>query len=321
MEIGLVGLGRMGGNIARRLMRCGHDVVVHDLDPAATATIAKEGARPAENLRELIDDLDCPRHVWLMVPAGNATESGIEELARLMGDGDTIIDGGNSFWKDDIRRAERLSDLGIDYVDVGTSGGIWGLDRGYCLTVGGKRAAFERLESVFASLSPGGSAPADPEQPLARAGQGYIHAGSSGAGHFVKMIHNGIEYGLMQAYAEGFELLRGSGSDGLPEKQRLRINCAEVAEVWRHGSVITSWLLDLSAAAMAVDPELEAYSGRVQDSGEGRWALQTAIDEAVGAPTLSAALFARFRSRHDHTFGEKLLSAMRKGFGGHAGKC
>lgn len=318
MEIGIVGLGRMGGNIARRLMRNGIDVVAHDVDPGAVATLAREGARPAGSLRELAERLAHPRHVWLMVPAGEPTEGAVRELARHMTRGDTIVDGGNSFWKDDLRRAQWLSDPGIDYLDVGTSGGIWGLERGYCLTVGGERAAFERLEPVFAALSPGGAPPEDAGQPLARAGQGYIHAGPTGAGHFVKMIHNGIEYGLMQAYAEGFELLRNAGNENVPGPQRLRIDCAEVAEVWRHGSVITSWLLDLSAAAMAADPQLEAYSGKVQDSGEGRWALQAAIDEAVAAPVLSAALFARFRSRQENTFGEKLLSAMRKGFGGHA---
>lgn len=317
MEIGIVGLGRMGGDIARRLMRNGFDVVVNDIEPKAIATLVEDGARPAATLRELVDRLAPPRRVWLMVPAGEPTESGIRELAGCMNRGDTIIDGGNTFWKDDLRRVRWLSEQGISYLDVGTSGGIWGLERGYCLTVGGDRAVFEQLEPVFVALSPGAVPPEDAGQSLARARRGYIHAGATGAGHFVKMIHNGIEYGLMQAYAEGFELLRNACNETIPEQRRLQIDCAEVAEVWRHGSVITSWLLDLSAAAMAADRELERYSGRVEDSGEGRWALQAAIDEAVAAPVLAAALFARFRSRRDNTFGEKLLSAMRRGFGGH----
>lgn len=317
MQIGIVGLGRMGANIARRLMRHGHSTVVHDLEAASVAALAEEGAVPARSLAELVSGLQAPRHVWLMLPSGEATQQTIDALAALLQPGDTVIDGGNTFWKDDIRRARRLAEGGLHYLDVGTSGGIWGLERGYCLMVGGERAVFERLEPVFAALAPGARMPEEPDSPLARASLGYIHAGPTGAGHFVKMIHNGIEYGLMQAYAEGFELLRHAGSDRLAPEHRLEIDTAEVAEVWRHGSVITSWLLDLTAAALADSPDLADYSGHVQDSGEGRWALQAAIEEAVAAPTLSAALFARFRSRQSHTFSEKVLSAMRRGFGGH----
>jgi 6-phosphogluconate dehydrogenase len=255
-----------------------------------------------------------------MLPAGAATETAIAELAALLAAGDTIIDGGNTYWKDDIRRARELNAKGLHYLDVGTSGGVWGLERGYCLTIGGDKAAVDRLDSVFAALAPGkGEIPATPGRAGRdpRAERGYLHAGPSGAGHFVKMIHNGIEYGMMQAIAEGFDILKNAGSPRLPAELRLAIDVADVAEVWRRGSVITSWLLDLTAAALAGDGELAGYSGHVEDSGEGRWTVEAAIAEAVPAEVLTSALYTRFRSRQDHTFAEKVLSAMRKGFGGH----
>jgi 6-phosphogluconate dehydrogenase len=258
--------------------------------------------------------------VWLMLPAGGATEAAIGEIANLLSAGGTIIDGGNTFWKDDIRRARELKGKGLDYLDVGTSGGVWGLERGYCLMIGGDKAVVDRLDPLFAALAPGkGEIPATPGRQGRdpRPERGYLHAGPSGAGHFVKMIHNGIEYGMMQAIAEGMDILRNAGSLRLPEELRLAMDVADVAEVWRRGSVITSWLLDLTAAALAEDAGLEGYSGHVEDSGEGRWTVQAAIEEAVPAEVLTAALYARFRSRQDHTFAEKVLSAMRKGFGGH----
>src|SRR5690349_5663419 len=320
MQIGMIGLGRMGGNIVRRLLRAGHACVVHDRDPAAAAGLAGEGALAQPGLAELVAALAPPRVVWIMLPAGSATEQAIGSLRELLQAGDCIIDGGNTFWKDDVRRARELHAGGIDYVDVGTSGGVWGLERGYCLMIGGEPAVVARLDPIFAALAPGkGAIAATPGRSSrdARAEQGYLYAGSSGAGHFVKMIHNGIEYGMMQALAEGFDILKHANSPALPEQLRLAIDVADVAEVWRRGSVITSWLLDLTAAALAADPELAGYSGHVQDSGEGRWSVQAAIEEAVPAEVLSAALYARFRSRQSHTFAEKVLSAMRKGFGGH----
>jgi 6-phosphogluconate dehydrogenase len=320
MQIGVLGLGRMGANIARRLMRHGHACVVHDRDPGPGQALAAEGAQAAANLGALVEALGTPRVVWVMLPAGAATEAAIGELAVLLRPDDTIIDGGNTFWKDDVRRAGELRAKGLHYLDVGTSGGVWGLERGYCLMIGGEKAVVERLDPIFAALAPGkGSIPPTNGRVGrdARAEQGYLHAGASGAGHFVKMIHNGIEYGMMQAIAEGFDILRNADSQRLPEGLRLAIDVADVAEVWRRGSVITSWLLDLTAAALAEDPALAAYSGHVEDSGEGRWTVQAAIEEAVPAEVLTAALFARFRSRQDHTFAEKVLSAMRKGFGGH----
>ena len=320
MQIGVLGLGRMGANIVRRLMRNGHACVVHDRDPAPARALAAEGAAATGSLAELVRSLAAPRTVWVMLPAGAATEAAVAELASLLAPGDAIIDGGNTFWKDDIRRAGELKARGLHYLDVGTSGGVWGLERGYCLMIGGEKAAVDRLDPIFVALAPGrGDIPAttgrkgrDP-----RAEQGYLHAGPSGAGHFVKMIHNGIEYGMMQAIAEGFDILQNAGSPRVPEAMRLSIDVAEVAEVWRRGSVITSWLLDLTAAALAEDPALSGYSGHVEDSGEGRWTVQAAVEEAVPAEVLTAALYARFRSRQDHTFAEKVLSAMRKGFGGH----
>jgi 6-phosphogluconate dehydrogenase len=255
-----------------------------------------------------------------MLPAGEITEATIQQLAGILDKGDTIIDGGNTFWQDDVRRARQLRSRGMHYIDVGTSGGVWGLERGYCLMIGGETATVERLDPIFASLAPGrGDLPATPgrEGRDPRAEQGYIHAGPNGAGHFVKMIHNGIEYGLMQAYAEGFDILRNASSTALPPEHRFDFDVADIAEVWRRGSVITSWLLDLTATALAEDEHLSTYSGYVEDSGEGRWTIQAAIDEAVPAEVLTAALYARFRSRQEHTFAEKMLSAMRKGFGGH----
>jgi len=321
MQIGVIGLGRMGGNISRRLMRAGHLCVVYDANPEAGAALAKEGAKAARSLADLVKGLEeRPRAVWVMLPAGKITEETVAELGRLLEAGDIIIDGGNTFYKDDIRRAKELATKKIRYVDCGTSGGVWGLERGYCLMIGGPKEAVDHLDPIFSTLAPGaGEIARTPgrEKRDNRAERGYIHAGPSGAGHFVKMVHNGIEYGLMQAYAEGFDILRNKDSKDLPEDERFELNVADIAEVWRRGSVISSWLLDLAAAALAKDPALDHFSGFVQDSGEGRWTIEAAIEEAVPAEVLSSALFARFRSRHEHTFGEKMLSAMRLGFGGH----
>ena len=320
LQLGMVGLGRMGANLARRLQRAGHRCVVWDRDPAPGAALAGEGAVAARDLADLVSKLARPATVWVMLPAGEATEATIAALAGLLAPGDAIIDGGNSFWKDDVRRAATLGEKGIDYLDVGTSGGVWGLERGYCLMIGGPQAAVERLDPIFAALAPGrGDVAATPhrEGRDARVEQGYLHAGPSGAGHFVKMIHNGIEYGMMQAFAEGFDILKHADSAALPAEHRFDFDLADIAEVWRRGSVVTSWLLDLSASALAAEGDLASYSGHVQDSGEGRWTVQAAIEEAVPAEVLTAALYTRFRSRQDHTFAEKMLSAMRKGFGGH----
>jgi 6-phosphogluconate dehydrogenase len=320
MQIGMIGLGRMGANIVRRLMRAGHACVVYDRDPAPAAALAGDGALARASLEALVAALVPPRVVWIMLPAGAITEQAIDELSQLLQSGDSIIDGGNSFWKDDIRRARALRQRGLNYLDVGTSGGVWGLERGYCLMIGGEAAVVARLDPIFAALAPGKGeiAPTGGRDGRdRRPEQGYLHAGPNGAGHFVKMIHNGIEYGMMQAMAEGFDILQNANSSQLPEELRLAIDVADVAEVWRRGSVITSWLLDLTATALAADPELAGYSGHVADSGEGRWTVQAAIEEAVPAEVLSAALYARFRSRQSHTFAEKVLSAMRKGFGGH----
>ena len=320
MQLGMVGLGRMGSNMVRRLMRAGHALSVTDLSAEAVATMAKEGATGASSLKDLVASLAPPRAVWVMVPAGGPTEQTVMTLGDLLSAGDAIVDGGNSWFKDDVRRARALAPKGVHYVDAGTSGGVWGADRGYCLMVGGPVEAVSRLEPLFASLAPGesGIAPsAGREGKASPAARGYLHCGPSGAGHFVKMIHNGIEYGLMQAYAEGFDILRHAGDETLPADQRYNFDLADIAELWRRGSVVASWLLDLTAIALAEDPRLDGYSGFVQDSGEGRWTLLAAIEEAVPADVLSASLYARFRSRQDHTFAEKLLSAMRKQFGGH----
>jgi 6-phosphogluconate dehydrogenase len=320
MQLGMIGLGRMGSNMVRRLMRAGHALSVTDLSADAVATLAKEGATGAASLKDLVASLEPPRAVWVMVPAGGPTEQTVMTLGDLLSAGDAIIDGGNSWFKDDVRRARTLAPKGIHYVDAGTSGGVWGAERGYCLMVGGPVEAVSRLEPIFASLAPGESGiPPSPgrEGKTSPAARGYLHCGPSGAGHFVKMIHNGIEYGLMQAYAEGFDILRHAGDETLPAEQRYNFDLADIAELWRRGSVVASWLLDLTAIALAQDPRLDGYSGFVQDSGEGRWTLLAAIEEAVPADVLSASLYARFRSRQDHTFAEKLLSAMRKQFGGH----
>ena len=322
MRVAMIGLGRMGANIARRLMRGGHEIVAFDRDEKAVAALAGEGATAATSLEDVAAKLDGPRIFWVMLPAGPPTESTIETLAGLGAPGDIIIDGGNSFYKDDVRRAIALKDKGFHYVDVGTSGGVWGLERGYCMMIGGDVETVELLDPIFDCLAPGyGTIPRTPERAGAgedpRAERGYIHAGPPGAGHFVKMVHNGIEYGLMQAYAEGFDILKGKSSEHLAPEERFDINLTDVAEVWRRGSVISSWLLDLSAAALAEDNNLDAYSGKVADSGEGQWTIDAAMEEAVPAYVLSAALFARYRSRVDTTFGDKLLSAMRFGFGGH----
>jgi 6-phosphogluconate dehydrogenase len=318
MQIGIIGLGRMGANIARRLMRHGHQVVGYDANPAAVKGL--EGAAGATSLQDLAAKLDAPRHVWVMLPAGKITEEAIGELGGLLSKDDCVIDGGNTFFKDDVRRAHVLAGKGIAYLDVGTSGGVWGLERGYCMMIGGDKRVVDRLDPIFNALAPGaGSIEKTPNRETAdpRVTQGYMHVGPAGSGHFVKMVHNGIEYGLMQAYAEGFDIMRGRMSDKLPEDERFDINVADVAEVWRRGSVVASWLLDLTSIALAKSGDLQEFSGKVDDSGEGRWTVEAAVAEAVAAPVITAALFARFRSRSDNTFGEKLLSAMRKEFGGH----
>ena len=320
MQLGMIGLGRMGGNIVRRLMKHGHTAVVYDKDAKAVAGLGSDGAVASNSLEEFVQKLDKPRAAWVMLPAGKITEATIDALSKLMEPDDIIIDGGNTFWQDDIRRGKALKERGLHYVDVGTSGGIWGIDRGYCMMIGGEKAVVDRLDPIFSTLAPGsGDIPRTPgrERRDPRIEQGYIHAGPVGAGHFVKMIHNGIEYGLMQAYAEGFDILKNANSQALPAEHRLDFNLADIAEVWRRGSVIPSWLLDLTAIALAENQTLDNYSGFVEDSGEGRWTVNAAIDEAVPAEVLTAALFARFRSRKDHTFAEKILSAMRAGFGGH----
>jgi 6-phosphogluconate dehydrogenase len=320
MQLGMIGLGRMGANIVRRLLRGGHECVVFDVNPDHVMALAQEGATAAMSLDEFVRALTRPRVVWVMVPAGDPTEQTIMALSQRMDADDIIIDGGNSYYKDDVRRAKALKKREIQYVDVGTSGGVWGLERGYCLMIGGEAHAVTRLEPIFKTLAPGpGDIPRTPgrEKLGGTAEEGYLHCGTAGAGHFVKMVHNGIEYGLMQAYAEGFDILRNAVSRDLPEEYRYDFNLADVAEVWRRGSVVSSWLLDLTAMALAEDPALSNYSGFVQDSGEGRWTIMAAIEEAVPADVLSASLFARFRSRQAHTFAEKLLSAMRQKFGGH----
>jgi 6-phosphogluconate dehydrogenase len=320
MQIGVIGLGRMGGNISRRLIKNAHEVVVYDHDAKAVAALSRDGAKGAAGLDKLVQQLRPPRAVWVMLPAGKITEDVIGELAKLLAAGDVVLDGGNTFWRDDIRRAKMLKERDIHHVDVGTSGGVWGLDRGYCMMIGGDKAIVDRLDPIFSALAPGlGNVPRTPKRDGRdpRAEQGYIHAGPNGAGHFVKMVHNGIEYGLMQAYAEGFDILKNANGESLPEDGRFDLNLADIAEVWRRGSVISSWLLDLTASALAADDKLEGFEGVVEDSGEGRWTIMAAIEEAVPADVLSAALYTRFRSRQSHTFAEKILSAMRKGFGDH----
>ena len=320
MQLGMVGLGRMGANMTRRLMRGGHQLVVGDLSPAAVKQLAGEGATASSSLDDLVSKLSAPRAIWIMVPAGDPTEKTVETLLAKLSAGDTLIDGGNSYFKDDVRRSQLCLQKGVHYVDVGTSGGVWGIDRGYCMMIGGPEEAVARLDPIFKTLAPGrGDIPRTPgrEKLGGTAEEGYIHCGPSGAGHFVKMVHNGIEYGMMQAYAEGFDIFKNATSKELPEEIRYDLNLADIAEVWRRGSVVASWLLDLTAMALAENPTLSEYSGFVQDSGEGRWTIQAAIDEAVPADVLSAALYTRFRSRQEHTFAEKMLSAMRQKFGGH----
>jgi 6-phosphogluconate dehydrogenase len=332
-ELGIVGLGRMGANIARRLMRDGHRCVVYDVRADVTAGLAAEGADGAASLAELAQKLSPPRAVWVMVPAGDITEKTVEAVAAELDAGDALIDGGNSYYRDDMRRAAGLSPRGIDYIDCGTSGGVFGLERGYCLMIGGPRDAVQRLDPIFSTWAPGlGSVERTPgcDGPPSPAENGYLHCGPTGAGHFVKMVHNGIEYGLMAAYAEGLNILRNADAGAAaqstdaetaplehPEYYRFDIDIAEVAEVWRRGSVVGSWLLDLTAAALKGSPDLSDYAGRVSDSGEGRWTSIAAIEEGVPAPVLTTALYERFSSRGLDDFGDKLLSAMRKQFGGH----
>jgi 6-phosphogluconate dehydrogenase len=320
MQLGMIGLGRMGGNMVRRLMRGGHECVVRDLSPENVKELAGEGATGSSSLDDFVAKLKKPRATWIMVPAGDPTEQTVLGLAQKFEAGDIIIDGGNSYFKDDVRRSQKLKERGIHYIDVGTSGGVWGLERGYCMMLGGPKEAVEHLDPIFKTLAPGiGDIPRTPgrEKIGGTAELGYLYCGPSGSGHFVKMVHNGIEYGLMQAYAEGFDIFRNAASDQLPQDYRYDLNVMDIAEVWRRGSVVSSWLLDLLAMALAENPTLSEYVGVVQDSGEGRWTIQAALDEAVPVDVLSAALYTRFRSRQEHTFAEKILSAMRQKFGGH----
>jgi 6-phosphogluconate dehydrogenase len=320
MHIGLVGLGRMGANMSRRLQKGGHTCTVFDLNPDNVKKVVADGANGAASLEDLIKKLPKPRAVWVMVPSGKATEGTVQALAAAMETGDTIIDGGNSFYKDDIRRAAELKKRGIDYMDAGTSGGVWGLERGYCLMIGGTDESFKRLEPIFSTLAPGiGTIERTPgrDKVGGTSELGYLHTGPAGSGHFVKMVHNGIEYGVMQAYAEGFDIMVHKNSTDLPENERFELNVSDIAELWRRGSVVGSWLLDLTAMALVENPTLSEYSGSVEDSGEGRWTINAAIEEAVPCEVLVSALFTRFRSRKEHTFAEKVLSAMRFKFGGH----
>ncbi len=314
MQIGMIGLGRMGANLSRRLIKHGHSVVVHDQSADAVKTLADDGATPAASLADVVRQLAPPRAVWVMLPAGEATETTIAKLTDLLDAGDTIIDGGNTFWKDDLRRAKDLRERGLNHVDVGTSGGVLGATSGYCLMMGGDKDVVARLAPIFAALSPGGGRPAQGST----ASQGWLHVGPNGAGHFVKMVHNGIEYGLMQAYAEGFQILAEANDANVPEAERLPLKIDEIAEVWRHGSIVESKLLDVTATALKGDAGLKDFSGRVDDTGEGRWTIQTAIERAIPVMTLTAALYARFRSRREVNFADKVISAMRKGFGGHS---
>ena len=330
MQLGMIGLGRMGANMVRRLMKQGHQCVVYDANPEAVKQLAGEGAAGASSLKDFASKLAAPRNAWIMVPAA-ITDKVVDELASHLERGDTIIDGGNSYFRDDRRRSAHLKQSGIHYLDVGTSGGVWGLERGYCMMIGGDKEAVDRMDPIFKSLAPGrGTVDRTPgrEKLGGTAEDGYLHCGPSGAGHFVKMVHNGIEYGIMAAFGEGFDILAnanaslkkgGADAETAPvgDDYVFDINLADVAEVWRRGSVVSSWLLDLAAAAFADNPTLSNFSGRVSDSGEGRWTIMAAIDEAVQCDVLSAALFARFRSRRDHTMAEKVSSAMRFQFGGH----
>jgi len=333
MELGIVGLGRMGANMARRLMKDGHKIVAYDVNPDAIAALAGEGAEGASSLEDLAAKLSAPRSVWVMVPAGEITEKTVDDVAAVLDSGDAIVDGGNSYYRDDIRRAAKVGEQGIDYVDCGTSGGVFGLERGYCLMIGGPDGAVGRLDPIFATLAPGvESAERTPGRSgaVSESENGYLHCGPNGAGHFVKMVHNGIEYGVMAAYAEGLNILKNANAGKVqreadaetapmeePEYYQYDLDLPEVAEVWRRGSVIGSWLLDLTAASMQESPDLADFAGRVSDSGEGRWTSIAAIDEGVPAPVLTSALYERFSSRGNDDFADKVLSAMRKQFGGH----
>jgi 6-phosphogluconate dehydrogenase len=335
MQLGMIGLGRMGGNMVVRLAKAGHDCLVHDAHPDAVDAMIKRGAKGFTNLQDFVRQLDRPRLVWLMVPAG-VVDNVLQSLTPLLEKDDVIVDGGNSYYHDDIRRAEELRAKGLHYVDVGVSGGVWGLDRGYCHMIGGEPEVVKRLDPIFRSLAPGlDAAPRThgAEGEPSQAELGYLHCGPNGAGHFVKMVHNGIEYGLMAAYAEGFNIIKHANAGSLkrttdaettplrhPERYQYDIDVAQVAEVWRRGSVVASWLLDLTASALRKSPGLETFAGRVSDSGEGRWTLQAAIDESVPAPVISAALFARFSSRGEGDYADRLLSALRFEFGGHVEK-
>ncbi len=320
MQIGMIGLGRMGGNMARRLMHKGHECVVYDHSAEAVAALGKDGGKTSSGLKDLVAKLSKPRVVWVMLPAGEITEATIKELLNYLEPGDIIIDGGNAFYKDDVRRGILCKEKGIQYVDCGTSGGVWGIERGYCLMIGGDKAAVDHLDPIFDALAPGaGDIPKTPgrETRDPKVERGYMHCGAIGSGRFAKMIHNGIEYGLMQAYAEGLEILHEAGKQKVAEQEGFDFDLADITEVWRRGSVVSSWLLDLTASALAKDPDLKGYSGFVDDSGEGRWTIMAALEEAVPADVLSASLYTRFRSRQAERVSDKLLSAMRKGFGGH----
>ena len=336
MQLGMVGLGRMGSNLVKRIMAAGHECVVFDTNPAPGKDLEAQGAKVANSLADLVSKLDAPRAIWVMLPAGEITEQAVSSLALLLSSGDAVIDGGNSYYRDDIRRSESLAKSGIDYLDVGTSGGIWGLTRGYCLMIGGATPAYERLEPIFSAVAPGFEAASRTDGRIgdpSPAERGFLHCGPSGGGHFVKMVHNGIEYGMMASFAEGLNILRNANAGKVgreadaetaplehPEYYQYDFDLADVTEVWRRGSVISSWLLDLTAEALAGSGDLHDYSGVVSDSGEGRWTAIAAIEEGVPAPVLSNALFSRFASRdHDH-FANQILSAMRKGFGGHQEK-
>jgi len=320
MQLGMIGLGRMGANMARRLMKAGHQVVAYDRSADAVKALAGEGAKGVDSLAGMVAALQKPRAIWIMVPAGGPTESTVVELAEKLEPGDTIIDGGNSFFKDDVRRSKIVAAKKINYVDAGTSGGVYGLERGYCLMVGGDKDVVTRLDPIFKTLAPGrGEVERTPgrEKLGGTAEEGYLHCGPVGSGHFVKMVHNGIEYGIMQAIAEGFDIMRGARGEQVEQDIRYQLPVADIAEVWRRGSVLSSWLIDLTAKAMVEDPELKKFTGNVADSGEGRWTLMAAIEEGVSADVIAASLFTRFRSRQDHSFAEKVLSAMRFQFGGH----
>jgi 6-phosphogluconate dehydrogenase len=326
MQIAMIGLGRMGGNMVLRLTRGGHTCVVYDRSADVVKNIVDKcggKAVAASSLQDVAAKLTKPRAVWVMLPAGAITEGTIAEFGKILEAGDTVIDGGNTYFKDDVRRAKELKPKGVHYMDVGTSGGIWGVERGYCMMIGGPKEVFARLDPIFKTLAPGrGEIERTPgrEKMAGTAEEGYLHCGPAGAGHYVKMVHNGIEYGLMQAYAEGFDIFKTANSKEVPEEHRYNLNLADIAEVWRRGSVVSSWLLDLTSMALAEHPTLENYTGHVQDSGEGRWTIQAAVEQAVPADVLSAALYVRFRSRQEHTFAEKVLSAMREKFGGHVEK-